>query len=357
MSIYARHVLKGFLGLFLLCFLSATAVFVIIDFVGNSRLWITRPPGERYVYYLNYLPYIAYLISPVAALLAAVFSVGKLAKHFELVAMRAAGVSVTRILSPVLIAGAVLSAVMFVLQDTILPDANNRRFQIQEPGPGVFDGRDPRERLQYLYTGTDGTLLYFQHYNGHQRVGSLVTALRLRNGAPALRVDAARLHWIDSAWTFRNGVRREFRDDSVFAEPFDEWMLPGFRDPPGELLDTRRFPDEMSMAELSRRVGVLERTGEPSHALRTHWHFRIASALVNLLMVILGAMLAVNAVRTGLARNFGIGLFLTFLYYIALRMGLVMGENGGMHPMAAAWFGNIIFFPVAILLWWKAARA
>ncbi len=356
MNIYTRHVLKGFLGLYLLCFLSATAIFLIIDFVGNSQLWLTRPPGERTTYYLNYLPYIAYLISPVAALLASVFSVGNLAKHFELVALRSAGVSVTRILAPVLFSGIVLSAGMFVLHDTVLPDANNRRFQIQEPGPGVFDGRDPRERIQYIYTASDGTILYFQHYNGQHRIGSIVTAMRLRSGRPVLRVDAMQLRWIDSVWTFRNGTRREFFGDSVASERFDEWILPEFRDPPEELLDTRRYPDEMSMAELSRRIGVLERTGEPAHALRTHWHFRIASSLVNFFMVVIGSMLAVNAVRTGLARNFGVGLFITFLYYIALRMGLVMGESGGMNPVAAAWFGNILFFPVALWLWWKAAR-
>jgi lipopolysaccharide export system permease protein len=142
----------------------------------------------------------------------------------------------------------------------------------------------------------------------------------------------------------------------VAAETFDAWTLPGFEDPPKDLLDTRVYPDEMSLAELSRRIGLLKRTGEPAHPLRTHWHFRIASALVNVIMAALGALLAVNAVRTGLARNFGIGLFITFLYYVALRLGLVMGENGGMPPVWAAWFGNLLFVPPTLFLWWKASR-
>src|SRR5690606_26845124 len=114
---------KSFAGLFLLIFLCAVAIFLIIDFAGNSRVWITRPPSERTDYYINYLPYIAYLVCPIALLLASVFSVGNLAKHFELVALRAAGISVTRILAPVFWTGLVLSALMFVLQDQILPDA------------------------------------------------------------------------------------------------------------------------------------------------------------------------------------------------------------------------------------------
>jgi lipopolysaccharide export system permease protein len=357
-KIYTRHVLKNFLGLFLLVFLSAVVVFLIIDYAGNSRVWVARPPAERTEYYLNYLPYIAYLVSPIALLLAAVFSVGNLARHFEIVALRAAGLSISRILAPVFWTGILLSGVMYVLQDQVLPDANQRRFQIQEPGNGMFDGSDPRERFNYLYTTAGGTLIYFQHYSGQMKSGSIVTVLRLRDGVPELRVDAQRLNWSDSTgWSFLEGTRREFLGDSVSSVTFSEWTLPGFNDPPEDLLDERVYPDEMSLSELTRRINVLKRNGEPSHALRTHWHFRFASALVNLIMVALGALLAVNAVRTGLARNFGIGLFVTFIYYVALRLGLVMGENGGVAPVVAAWFGNLGFLPVAAILWWKAGRA
>src|SRR5690606_11615920 len=78
-KIYVRHVLGSFLALFLLVFLAAVAVFVVIDFAGNSRVWLTRPQTERVEYYLNYLPYIAYLVCPIALLLAAVSSVGGMA--------------------------------------------------------------------------------------------------------------------------------------------------------------------------------------------------------------------------------------------------------------------------------------
>ncbi len=355
MKIVTRLVLKNFLGLFLLCFFSATVIFIVIDFVGNSRVWLSRPPEDRYQYYLNYLPYITYLVCPIALLLAAVFAVGNMAKHLELVALRAAGVPVIRILSSLLLAGALLSIGMFWLQDKVLPEANHRRFLINEPGSDEFAGGDPRERSNYLYIGQDGTQLYFQYYNGTRREGTNVTALRLRKGAPILRVDAVSLKW-DSGWKFLSGTKREFRGDSVRAETFREWRFADFHDRPGELLDDRAYPDEMAMSELRQRVSVLLRNGEPAHALRTHWHFRIATALVNFFMGAMGAALAVNTVRSGLARNFGIALLITFLYYVALRLGLVMGENGSLPPPMAAWFGNIVFLPLGIFLWWRAVR-
>src|SRR5690606_13830138 len=137
-----------------------------------------------------------------------------------------AGLSVTRILAPVFWVGLVVSALMFVLQDQVLPDANQKRFRIQEPGSNMFDGSDPKERAHFLYTAADGTLLYFQHYSGQQRSGTMVTALRLENGAPVLRVDARHLEWTDSlGWQFRQGTLREFESDSVAATAFETHAL------------------------------------------------------------------------------------------------------------------------------------
>jgi lipopolysaccharide export system permease protein len=338
-----------------LCFVCAVLLFLVIDFVGNSRVWLSRPSADRTAYYLNYLPYIAYLVCPIALLMAAAFSVGNMARHLELVALRAAGVSISRILSSLLLAGALFSAGMFWFQDRVLPEANHRRFRIQEPASGDFSGGDPRERSRYLYTGRDGTQLYLQHYHGSRREGANVTALRLRDGAPVLRVDASALRW-DSGWKFLSGTRREFRGDSVRAERFGAWRMETFVDRPEDLLDDRAHPDEMGMEELQRRIEVLRRNGEPPHALQTHWHFRIASALVNFFMAWMGAALAVHTVRSGLARNFGVALLIAFLYYVALRLGLVMGENGGLPPAAAAWFGNLVFLPAGLFLWWRAVR-
>ena len=110
MKIYTRHVLGNFLGLLVLCVASALIVFLAVDFVGNSKVWLARPAKDVQTYYLNFIPHMLYLISPVALLLAAVFSVGNMAKHLELVALRAAGISIWRILAPILLFGALASA-------------------------------------------------------------------------------------------------------------------------------------------------------------------------------------------------------------------------------------------------------
>jgi lipopolysaccharide export system permease protein len=359
LSLIFRYVLRSFLFLWALCFFGSVLVFLVIDFVGQSKVWLARPLQDSYDYYLNFLPHVAYLVSPIALLLAGVFSVGQMAKHHELVALRSAGMSMPRILAPILAFGVMCSFAGFFLQDRVLPDANHKRFEINEPKTITIggDGGDPLERYEFLYTASNGVLLHCRFYSGRKKSGSGVTLLKPKSSGLAYRIEASSMKWQDSVWRIKDGIWRNFKGgDSLEAIPFKDTVLTGFVDSPEDLLDNRVHPDEMSLAELDKRIQTAQRNGDDTHLLETHKHFRYASTFVNAGMTTMGASLAVHAVRTGLARNFVVGLLVTFVYYVALRLGLVAGENGGMPPIAAAWFGNSIFLPVILLLWWRAVR-
>jgi len=357
-KIYTRHVLGGFLGLLFLCIACIVVIFVVIDFVGNSKTWLATPPKAVAGYYLDYLPHILYLITPIAILLASVFSIGNLARHLELVALRAAGIPVTRIIAPVLLFGVLISGFMYWFVDRVLPDANHRRYQINEPKSQDGDsGGDPLEKFNYLYTASDGMVLYFDFYTGHKNSGQGVTVIRQpKHGGIETRIDARALAWSKDHWVLKDGTRREFKDGKLDAKPFTEARFPEFKDAPKDLLDDRSYPEEMGMQELDRRIAILKRTGENARVLETERHFRFSSSLVSLFMALIGAAMSVNTLKSGLARNFGIALLITFLYYVALRLGLVMGQNGSLSPLVGAWLGNLLFAPLGFFLWWKAAR-
>ena len=75
MKIYVRHVLFGFFGLLFITLFVSVMVFLVVDFVGNTKIWLTRNPKDVYRYYLDYLPHIISLVLPIALLLASVFSI------------------------------------------------------------------------------------------------------------------------------------------------------------------------------------------------------------------------------------------------------------------------------------------
>ncbi len=365
MKIYVRHILKGFIGLLFLVLFVSVVIFIVVDFVGNTKIWLSRPPHDVYRYYIDFLPHIVYLVLPIAILLAAVFSIGNLARHLELVALRAAGIPILRIIFPILIIGAIASGIMFWFENSILPDANHRRYEINEPkSVDGENGGDPLEKFNFLYTASTGEIFYFDFYSGHKNSGQGVTVIsQPKKGPLALRIDAKTLVW-DSingmktkGWVLKDGNKRVFTNGILTTNNFNELPFPEFQDLPKDLLNDRTFPEEMTMPELDRRIAILTRSGESARILETERHFRFSSSLVNLIMAMIGTAMAVHTIKSGLARNFGFALGITFLYYIALRLGLVMGENGTLTPLQGAWFGNLIFGPLAIFLLFRASRA
>ena len=75
MGHFSRYLVKRFAAILLLALVCSVVIFVVIDFVENTKIWMNRPREEAITYYLNYIPHIVYLILPIAILIAAVFSV------------------------------------------------------------------------------------------------------------------------------------------------------------------------------------------------------------------------------------------------------------------------------------------
>jgi len=68
-----------------------------------------------------------YQLAPLAALVSVLVTLGVMAKNNELVALKAAGVSLYRLSLPLLLAGSLLAVCLIALDDTYLPYVNQRQ--------------------------------------------------------------------------------------------------------------------------------------------------------------------------------------------------------------------------------------
>src|SRR4051812_11228385 len=72
------------------------------------------------------LPFIVAMTLPMAVLLAVLYSFSHLAADNEITAMRASGISVYQILTPVLVTGFLMAGVNYAFVDQVLPRSNAR---------------------------------------------------------------------------------------------------------------------------------------------------------------------------------------------------------------------------------------
>jgi len=277
-----------------------------------------------------------------------------MSRHLEIFIMRVSGTSVFKILLPLVFVGLLLSGGMFVFGDSVLPDANHKRFKIKEPKTPENKTGNPNEKYKYVFRGTDNVTYLFHRYSGNNQMGRRGTILMEENGRLVNRFDFRKMIW-ENHWVLLNGTQRVFKESAIESLPFKRMDMHQLKDTPQDFINNRIFPDEMRMKTLEKRIKLLERGGEPTHRFKTQWYFKIASCLVNLVMLLIGISISVNAGKSGLATRFGIALLLTFTYFILMRLGLTLGENGTLSPLLGAWLGNIVFGSISLILFFKVA--
>ena len=63
-----------------------------------------------------------------------------------------------------------------------------------------------------------------------------------------------------------------------------------------------------------------------------------------------GIPLVVVRPKGGLSFGAGMGIFVIFIYYVFIKLGMSIGYSGITSPIVAAWMGNVLFFIGGILL-------
>jgi len=330
-------------------------------------MWLNRGAHDTIEYYLSYLPHILYLTLPIAVLIAVVASLGGMSRHLELSAIQGAGRSGLRMLLPLLFMGGLISLGMFWLEEHVLPDANFHRLELAQPSQSSRAVKRVKEKSQFAFVSSDKHSWYFQYYSATRREARRVLLLCMRNGAVSERYDSRLMRWVpagDTAhgegyWEMTDGFRRTFRSDgSVLVEPFTKRSLQGVVPTrPEDLIFSRQTADEMNIQMVRERIEAQRRSGEDSRVLETQLHFKYSGPFVALVTMLIGAALSHRYSRSGgLSSKFGIGLFVSFAYFVCIKVGLQLGEGGLLSPWMGGWIGTIGFSILAMILLVRSFR-
>ena len=166
------YIIKGFLQLFAGTFFICLFIFVM-QFLW---MWMNNLIGKgltidllaKFFWYssLTLIP----MSMPLAVLLASLISFGNLGERFELLSMKAAGIPLVRILSPLIIVALIISISSFIFQDLVSPYATREMsrmaWSMKQKSPeleipeGVFYSEIPGYNLYVEHKDPETGLLY-----------------------------------------------------------------------------------------------------------------------------------------------------------------------------------------------------
>jgi lipopolysaccharide export system permease protein len=353
-----RYLLREFAIYLVLGLLGFITIFIVVDVFEKIDVFLDHhaPFALVFRFYVFRIPEVVVRVLPVALLLASFLSLGQLNKFGELTAMRAAGLSLVRILTPVFGVATLAVFAALAISELVVPGANRARDVIYNERIQQLQPEEVKERADVTYLGARGRIFYMRLYLVVEKRMHEVSLQEFAKGELHRRIDAAEATWDGKHWVFSSGYLRTFDDGKENVEPFGRMIVDGLPERPDDFAKESRKPDEMSYPELRAYVERLRASGSRVSNYLVDLHLKLAFPLVNLIVVMIGAPIATRLRMQSAALGFGLSVTISFLYYAFMRTGQALGHNGALPPYLAAWLGDLVFGAVGLVMMVQAQR-
>lgn len=358
MRILDRYLLREFVTYLALGLSGFIVIFIVVDLIEKMDVFLDhRAPWFLVAqYFVNLAPDVVVKMLPVALLLATFLALGQLNKFGELTAMRAGGLSLVRILAPVLWVAVGCVFVSLALGEYVVPAATRARDLIFEERIQHLQRSTPSERADVTYLGRGGRIWLVGLYLVHEQRMHEISLQEFHHGVLTRRVDAAEASWDGRRWVFVSGYVRHFEQGREHAEAFQRMAINGLGETPDDFAKEGHKPEEMNWFELKGYVDRLRASGARVENYLVDLHLKLAFPLICLIVVLIGAALATRLRMQGAALGFGLSVAISFLYYGIMRASQALGHNGALPPYVAAWLGDLLFGGVALVMMAQAQR-
>jgi len=331
-----------FLAAFIFIFHSFT-FFELLEDIGKHHIGA----GIVLQYFAFLTPYMFYELVPVAALIGVLVTLGVLSKNNEVTAFKACGVSLYRLSLPLLLAGVALAALMFSLDDTILPTCNQRQDALRNQIKGHPAQTFFQPRRQWIFG--EGNRLYNYDYFDPQR--------REFAGLSIFELDPATFQLIKrgfftrakyeeglNGWVLENGWVRTFEGGRVASYlPYRVTELPEFTEAPSYFNREVRAYTQMSWAELGEYIRELHQAGFDVSRLSVQWHKKFAYPIIVPIIMLLAIPFAFLVGTRGAVGGLALGVGIGVVYWAASALAEAIGVAGQLPPLLAGWGPAIVF--------------
>jgi LPS export ABC transporter permease LptG len=298
-------------------------------------------------YLLNVAPYLIYKTTPMSMLLAVLVTLGLMQKANELTAMKASGISIYRIVVPILLTGVLLAGSLFFFDQFYLPAANRRQDALRN----IIKGKPAQTYLRpdrRWIVGEHDTIYYYQFFDSDRDQFARITAYEFEPHSFQItrRIYAARAHWEDSLgkWIYEKGWDRAFHGPAIGSyKRFDVATFAQLNEPPSYFKKEVKQSSEMSYDELTRYIRDLEQSGFDVVRLKVQLQEKFAFPLITFVMAILAIPFALTTARRGALTGVAVAVGIAVAYTIVSSLFEAMGNLSQLPPLLAAWSPDLIF--------------
>lgn len=365
MKLLRDHILKEFFGpffsslfLLLFLFLLGRGLFQMADLVFNKNVDIFLV----FKILIVSLPFMLIFIIPISVLAATLVMFGKLSHDNEITALRAGGVSLFRIVAPLVVTVTVLCLVSFILSDKIASVSHYAyrrlltQIGIENPSAALDEGVFIKKFKSFI--------IFIYEINGNKLKG--VRIYQPQQGKPVRTIIAAKgeLVSIPEKNVIKLKLIHGTSDEPDPKDPsklyklnFKTYDLPLNLAGLKEAASLEKKPKDMTIKELRGEIERLTASGiQGTQTLSAEIHNKIALSLSGLVFLLIGVPLGITVRRGDRSVGLGISLALMTLYWMLLIGGKAVAQKGLAPPFLCLQFSNFVLAGSGLFLLRKIAR-
>jgi LPS export ABC transporter permease LptG len=285
-----QYVVVEFLKMFalvLMAFILLTLVFTVFDLLSDilrNHIRVTTV-GD---YLINLTPLFLYQFAPLAVLVAVLVTFGVLNRNSEIIAMKATGISLYRLVVPIVSIAAILAVSLFLFDEFYLPQANKRQDALRN----VIKGKPPQTvthpEQNWIFgeprAGEPGRIFYYRFFDPDRNEFANISVFEFDPATFALtrRIFAAKAVWDpeSDSWHFQNGWENDIEGDHTkdFRQ-FTQTTFSEIHEDPGYFNKESKQAQEMNFGQLARYIGDLQQSGFDTMKLRVALAYFVVESL------------------------------------------------------------------------------
>lgn len=349
-----RLLLKYLISELLRPFLFGIAIFLLVFIGGKFLFEITKLLVEQnaslwqasQLFFYGLAPIIV-LVLPMAILLGVILGLGRLSSEGETVAFFTAGISLWRLLVPIITFALGVSLIALAFNEYVVPLANKRIAEIENE-----IRRTSQEKAnivaKYEQNGDVQFVIYAKRLIPQKGILEDVVAIEFWRGKPAAVLSAKQALWQGNKWLFKQGEMQNLGGENLARVKFETKEV-FFPRSPQDIERGTLKPEDMSFHQLADYINRLKISGQPFAYLIVHLHRKIADPFAALVLALLGIPLGLKPYK-GKSIGVGLSVIVIFLFYIVWHYTAIIGEKELLNPYLAAYLPNILGIIAGILL-------
>lgn len=347
MKILSKYLTKEIIGPFLFGLFAFLSIFSGILFIELLK--------DAQQYHLSFLIILKLILlrlpeyitqcTPIAVLLAALLGLGKLTSHSETIAMRAGGMTYSKLASPIIVLGLIVSITGVLFNEYIVPFTTRAYDNLKNEAISKETSATIFNFSKDFYSGRQLIKrIYAKSYEPKNQSFNDVNIIEFKQGKASRLIEAVAMRWEDGeGWIFDNGIIYQFLTDSYYSIIIDKGRVQyQLNLTPQEIKQLDEDPEYKSITELRKYIDRFFPEGDERRKLLIELHGKFAIPFASFIFAILGTPLALRPQRRSNAAGFGLCIIFIIIWYVLMGLGNYLGRSGSIPPFLGAWLPNFV---------------